>query len=218
MSRRGYEIALGGRSIHLAELTVAEMLTANAAGGAGDGGDASFASRLAGLQMAVREVDGVAVTFSALQGKRWDALFPLGQTLALMGVFDDIHGASKADVEPVASAAVVTETADGSSTTVTLPSGPAVTLAVLPASRFQAALAVAGKQAAPLARQYMTILDGVRRSIVAIDGQPPVWSGDWIQTWPFSPKETAILGSVWQELHGFTVAESERPTVVVSTR
>lgn len=218
MSRRGYEVTIGARSVHLAELTVAEMLTANAAGGASNGSDASFAAKLAALRMSVREVDGKAMGFVDLQGKRWDALFSVGQTLGLMGVLDGLHSATADEVTEIAAAAVVTETADGSTTTVTLASGVAVTLAVLPSARFQAVLAFASKQQAALAQRYMTLLDGVRRSIVSIDGQAPVWAGEWLTAWPFTPKDTSILGSIWEELHGLTASEADRPTVAVSTK
>lgn len=218
MSRRGYAVTLGARTIDLAELTVGEVLKAQAAGGATDGGDAAFAAKLAALRMAVRAIDSKALGFVDLSGKRWDALFNIGQTVGLMTVLDEIHGATAEEVEQVANAAVVTETGDTSTTAVTLPSGAVVVLSVLPSARFQAALATAAKQAAPLARQYMTVLDGVRRSIVTIDGQTPEWVGDWVGAWPFSPKETAILGAIWQELHGLTASDADRPTVVVSTK
>lgn len=215
MSRNGYEVTLGGRAVHLVELTVAEMLVANGAGGTGTGEDATFAAKLAALQMAVRQVDGAAVSFTTLQGRAWDARFSLGQTLGLMSVFDQVHAATADEVAAVANAAVVTEGADGTTTAVKV-GGKSVVLGVLPAARFQAALAHAAKQTGALGRQYMTILDGVRRSIVSLDGAAPEWAGDWVAAWPFTPKETTILGAIWQELHGLTGAESDRPTLVVS--
>jgi hypothetical protein len=217
VSRNGFDITLGGRSIHMVELTAAEILVANGAGGASDGADAVFASKLAALQMAIRQVDGTPTTFTSLQGRAWDARFAIGQTFGLMSVFDQIHAATADEVAAVANAAIVTEGPDGTTTAVKL-GDKTVVLCVLPASRFQATMATAGKQTSALARQYMTILDGVRRSIVTLDGVTPEWTGDWAQGWPFSPKETAILGSIWQDLHGLTEADSARPTLVASTR
>lgn len=217
MSRDGYEVTLGGLAIHMVQLTVAELMVANGAGGAADGADATFAAKLAALRMSVRRVGDDAVTFTSLQGRAWDARFNIGQTIGLMSVFDQIHGATADEVAEVANAAVVTEGADGTTTAVKI-GDKVVVLGVLPAARFQATLATAGKQTSALSRQYMTILDGVRRSIVTLDGAAPEWAGDWVATWPFTPKQTAILGSIWQDLHGLTEPDAARPTLVASTK
>lgn len=216
--RTGYSVALRtGRSVDIVELTQGEMIQALRGAGSRVGGAGAMEAQTTGLRLAVRAVtdaEGKAtpLSFDALQGRGWDRVFSTAETIALIRAFDTVHAPPEGAADAALSGAVVSD-ADA---VVTLPSGRKVTLAILPWSGVQSSLAAGDKETAPLASAAVSELDGVRRSVTAIDGEPvdaKTWSATgWIERWPFSVAETAVLTAVWKDLHG--LGGDAGPTVV----
>ena len=213
MTRAAYDVALGSRSVTIAELTVAEIVKCARGAGLGSGVDASMAMKQLGLQLALRVVDGATVGFNDLDGSRWDARFSIGETLSLMSVFDQVHDATQEALDALLTAATVTEGPDGTTTTVKL-AGQAIAFRRLGFGAFRAAMAMGDKEPTPAAKDYVSGLATVRRSIATIDGAEPTWNDD-LSAWPWSPKNTALLMGVSRALNGLDGAA--RPTVVAST-
>lgn len=213
MSRAGFQIAIGSRSVDMVELTVAEIVKCARGAGMGEGIDAAMAMKQLGLQLAIRKVDGEAVSFNDLDGSRWDARFSVGETLSLMSVFDQVHDATRQALDATLTAATVTDGPQGSVTTVKVGEAT-VALRAMSFGAFRAAMAAGDKEPTPAAKDYVSGLATVRRSIVTIDGVEPTWSDD-LALWPWSPQTTALLMGVARNLSGIDTAV--RPTVVAST-
>lgn len=213
MSRVGYTVAIGPRSVDMVELTVAEIVKCARGAGLGSGVESTMAMKQLGLQMALRKVDGATVTFNDLDGARWDAHFNLGESLSLMAVFDQLHDATQADLDAVLTAATVTDGAGVVTTTVKV-GASTVALRPMGFASFRAAMAAGDKEPTPAAKDYVSGIATVRRSIVTVDGVEPTWTDD-LALWPWSPKLTALLMGVARNLSGLDAAA--RPTVVAST-
>lgn len=215
--RTAYAVELrSGRVVELVELTQGEMIQSLRGAGSRTGALGTMEAQTTGLRLSVRKVtDGEASTdlrYDALQGRGWDRVFSSADTMDLIRAFDQIHAAPEGAVDAALAGAAVSD----ESSVVALPSGRRVTLAILPWSGVQASLGAGDKETAPLAQAAISNLDGIRRSVTAIDGEPVdarAWSATgWIERWPFSVAETSILSAVWTDLHG--LGGGEGPTVV----
>lgn len=215
MSRAAYTVTLPtGRKVVLAELTMAEVHKAYR-GAAGDGAGAAMQAKQLAVVWALREVDGAAVSVLDLTGPKWDRRFSLGETLALVRAFDQVHKPTAEQLEASRASVVVAESAEGSTTAVKVPSGKLVTMAPLGFAKFQASTSAGDKEPTAQAKMLIASLDGVRRSVTAIDGAPPAWPADWLAAWPFSAADTDVLGAIWAEIHDLAGGDQDF-TVVAS--
>lgn len=207
--RTGYEVTLpSGAVVHIVEPTVAEVLMARRAAGSASGATGVAKVTQAALRVALRKVG--KAPYAA--GSPW----PLGarDTMALGGRLAGLMAASREQTQ-AARDAVTVATGERESWTVQLDDGRTVTLSELSADAVFEAMGAADTEGArPLAGQYRMVLDGLRRSITAIDGAAPPSLAD-LDAWPLSAVATDILGALWMELHGLT--EESVPTMVPTT-
>lgn len=205
--RDAYTIALpSGCEVVIVAPTVGDVLVAKRAAGRSSGGSGHIKVSQALLRVLVRKVAGKA--FSAADA------WPLSarDTMALTRAAASMGSPTEAQAAD-AKAGTAVATGERETWTVPLPYGRKVELAELPADGVFEAMAAAeleGDRA--IAGHYRMLLDGLRRSIVTIDGKPlgsPLAPPD---AWPFSPVETELLGAAWIEMHG--LAEEATPTMV----
>lgn len=214
--RQAVEILLStGKRVVLAPLTVTEQVKALRGAGKGSGLAAASEAGIAGARMAVREIDGQAVSFVQLLGGQWDSKFSMRETMQVLRQFGVMHSPPEGAFE----AATATATSAPTGTAYTLPDTSNVVMRELPYGQVQGTFALADKESSPAAADYVVTLAGVKASIVTINGAPAVWPAGndaqpWIDAWPFDVPTTALLMALWRELHGFG---DERPTVVPTT-
>jgi len=193
--RDAVEFALpSGRHVVATELTVAEMLIAKRAAGNGVGLAASSAVSIAGLQMAIREIDGVKVSFDQLGGI--EGRFRVRDLTALVSAFASLHAAPK-----LAYTVIPGERTDVY--TVTLLDGSTVTLRELAHPAFSRCMAAGdAERGCPSSMEFAVGLAGLRASIAGIPSDNVLW--------PYSARDTTGLMALWGEIHGgdFTVVPS----------
>lgn len=206
--RAAFKIALTtGKVVVMVRLAVPEYLKALRAGGKGAGFAAGIETTLAGLRMAIREVDGKPISFVQLLGTQWDKQFSMRETMTLVAQYSAIHsppeGATKAAMDAESGGVYPVE---GIGT---------VTLRQLSFGQASASLVLADKEPNTNAGQYMIALDGLRASLREVNGEPMVWPADWLEAWPFDVPTTAVLVELWNSLH--IPSADDRPTVVPTT-
>ena len=198
-----------GKLVTLAELTPAEMLTALRGSGSGSGMSALVEGRMSALRMSIREIDGAAVGLVNLFGGLWDTRFSARETMQLQRAFSTMHDAEPGEVAKILAAAPAST---GKRQVIDAKIGDTTyTMNELGYGLVQASMSAGDKEAAPAALEYAVALDGVRRSLSAIDGVAFTAPAEW----PVPCKDTAMLAAIWRELHGF--GSDERPTVVPTT-
>lgn len=212
--RRGYVATLpSGIELEIVECGVGEVLAANRAAGAKAGMAGGMAAAHALARYAIRKIGGRAVTYTDL------VAWPLSarDTMAALELVGRVHGPPDG-AEKARDGGVVT-TEDGRETwQLTLPSGRVAVLReasgytlmhdILPASD--------AESGAPQAGEYRVGLEGLRRCLASLDGAAPSWGPRWIEEWPLSAPETALLVGIWRDMHGLG-ATSSTPTLVPTT-
>lgn len=211
MSRTGYRVDLpSGRVVELVEPTAGEMLTASRAAGSSTGMAGTLRVSQAVAKVCLRKIDDAPTSITSLL--QWPLSAP--DTMALLGAIQQVVAPTSGATDSARSAAVVAVDGKITTWTVTIPGGPVVILRELPWSGLAETMAAPDAEPQmPLAGEYRLTLDGLKRSIVTIDGTAPTWSAQWIDEWPLSVPHTAILGAIWGDMHGLGVAQT-RPTLV----
>jgi hypothetical protein len=211
------EVRVGARRVLLALLKPSELLHAAQAAGETD----ELAVRRQGLLMALREVDGEPVQYDVLT-ERFAQLFPKAREVSgLVKAFSQVHEAAPAEVEALLAAAEVEDDGAGPERwRVRLPGGREVVLEAGSFDTLRDVLGAARSVRSPGARAWASLLDGLRRSVVEVDGAPaPAWTPRlWDER--FTGKESALLGAAWMEMHAppeVTVGEA-RPALGTSSR
>ena len=96
-----YEVELAeGRTIGMKEMGTSDLLVAFRQAGEvpGNAMVAGMETKLAALRLCVVEIDGKPTDYAQLQGKMWDNVFSLKETLTLVNVWSKIHEPGEADV------------------------------------------------------------------------------------------------------------------------
>jgi len=213
VSRPAVQILLAsGRQVDLVIPTVAELLMAYQAGAGKQGRREAMAAMQAAVKAAVRAVDGTATGVHQLAA--WP--FSSAETLAMISALTDLVSPGPAVAKGVCSAAVVAVDGKATTWTVTLP-GPAVAdgeasapgaVVVLRELGWGATDAVLGTAdqdvGANLAGEYRVSLEGLKQSLVTVDGNPVAFGPRWLDEWPFTASDTAILAHVWRTMQGIT--------------
>lgn len=213
MSRDAVELTLpGGTAVVLLIGTVEDILEAQRSVGSAAGAEAAGAAALALCRRLIRTVDGAPLPPGA-----WP--FRARQTVPLLGAVGRMHEAPAELLEAArASLAVTVETApQGERERWSFRIGDKV-ITLLELSGVTLSVDVLGsadrEQGKPLAGQYRVTLEGLRRSIVDVDGTPPPGGKDWIARWPLTPAETSVVGTLWAELHGLAGEDIPTPAPV----
>lgn len=201
-----------GKTVVMVALTVAEMLIARRAAGSGSGLSAAAEASMAGARQSVKAINGEPVAFVQLMGGQWDKRVTARETMQVLAQFNALHAAGDAAAVLAGALPVVHATEERTLVTV---AGLAVELRTLPFGQVQAALAAADKEGSPAAQEFIVALEGLRRSIVSIDGTAFALVGDTVSGWPLDVGVTNTLAAVWRDLHGLGTVDT--PTVVPTT-
>jgi len=202
-----WQLPAGGPRIVLAELAPTEVLTAMRS--AGRVGPAEV--RLECVRHSLREVDGRKVAYLDVAGGRLAQLLPRTRhQAAALRCWAQQHEPTADEIDAVRASARVEIGADGERWTVTLPGDREATLAERDLATVGRAMdrARAGTRAESVA-QLQTLLEGLRDSVVELDGRAADLSGRGIDA--LSVRECLLLGVAWEELHA---AGAEEASVV----
>lgn len=197
-ARDAFEVQIGGRSVVMALLTCNEVLIAAQAA---EGDDAPAVLRQAAM-LSLREVDGEAVDYEDLQ-QTFAQRFPKVREVAgLVRAYAQLHEPTEAERAAVRASVEIEEGADGEERwTARLPDGRAVTLQAGSFDTLREVLRSAGRVRSQSAQQWSGLIEGCRRSLVAIDGAPVSIGGARAWGERFGVKDTQLIGMLWSELH-----------------
>lgn len=208
MKKRLFPVRLLGRVYQLAELGVDQLLLVYRDAGTETGETAQLlATSMAGLRYSLRSIDGAPVVYADLLGRGLDERLKPREVIALGQVWTQIHEPSAEALEAARASLAVTAGAAPNGRdryAVTLADGRVAVLDELGISDIQVATRVGGKERARQAASLRIGLEGLRHSLVSIEGAPvnraalaelTGWS-DLLRA-----ADVALLCAIWNDIH-----------------